>query len=305
MKSTIYVPDIECDSCVKVIDRKLKELQGIEGIEFKPDAIEVAFNEALLKPENIVTMIKNSGFRASTEPFDRKTITERFRDFRENRHKYAIEWQGVKYTFYTLFILIAFELLLYSAFFRGIPNFWQTYGIWLFYLNLSIVTIGAALWHFKAYRAKVTCMVGMMIGMIIGMQAGMMVGAIIGATNGFFVGAMTGMLLGVGVGAIAGNCCGIMGILQGMMAGLMGGTMGPMISLMMFSDNLHIFMPFYMAINILILAGFSYMVIEEVVENRKVERKPVDFQLFAAVSLIASAGLTLLMLYAPKSAFLG
>ncbi|MBS3106753.1 cation transporter [Candidatus Woesearchaeota archaeon] len=305
MNATIYVPDIECHSCVRVIERKLHGLQGIEKLKIASEAVDVEYDEALVKPDNIVQMIRNSGFRASTEPFDRKTMKERLRDFRENRVKYAIEWQGVKYTLIVFLLLAAFDLLLVGAFFRGIPGFWSRYGWWLFYLDLSVVTLGAALWHFTAYRAKITCMVGMMIGMIIGMQAGLMVGSVVGAVNGFFTGAMVGMLLGAVVGGIAGHCCGIMGTLQGMMAGLMGGTMGPMISLMMFSNNLLIFMPFFMALNVLILAGFSYMIIEEVVEHRQVERRPADFQLFASASLIVTAGLTLLMLYAPKSAFLG
>ena len=131
-----------------------------------------------------------------------------------------------------------------------------------------------------------------------------MLGAVFGATNGFFVGSMVGMLIGVAIGAWAGCGCGVMGWMQGMMAGLMGGTMGPMISIMMFNDHLMLFMPFYIAINVLILWGFSYMVYEEIVEGKRVERKPYDLLTLASLTLIIGAALSILMVYGPKSILL-
>ena len=141
-----------------------------------------------------------------------------------------------------------------------------------------------------------------MIGMTVGMQTGMMIGAVLGATNGFFVGALAGMLLGVLVGAIMGNCCGVMGVMEGMMAGLMGGTMGPMISVMMVADNIHLFMPFYMIINIIILVGLWYMHHESAVYKApKLRREPIDFTTYASVSIVACTVLTFIILYAPKN----
>ncbi len=304
MEAKIYVPDIECDSCVKLITKKLKSTQGVDSFDIKKDSLNVNYEEALVTPDNIIKTIQNAGFRAGTEPFERKTLNERVRDFKENKDKYVIELTGIKYVIYAFLLLSGIELLAYYGFLKNIPNFFANYAWWLLYLNISIVALGAAIWHFLSYKAKITCMVGMMIGMTFGMQAGMMLGAVMGATNGFFAGAMIGMIVGVTVGIITGKCCGIMGIMQGMMAGLMGGTMGPMIVLMMFSDHLLWFMPFYMIVNVMILAGFSYMMIEEVAEAEKVEKTPIDFLTFASGCLLFAFAMIIIMMYGPKSLFI-
>jgi hypothetical protein len=210
----------------------------------------------------------------------------------EQTHKHEIN--AVKY-FAASFIVLS---LLETVAYLGFPAL-NRYVVWLMYLNITIAALGTALWHFMAHKAQVNCMLGMMIGMIFGMQAGMMLGAIIGATNGFFIGAMAGMIAAVALGIITGRCCGMMGILQGMMAGVMGGTMGPMITLMMFSDHLALFMPFYMAINLAITAGGSYMIYREL--DGQGERKPARFSVFMALCLIASFAFALLMIYGPKS----
>ncbi|MCM2325297.1 MAG: heavy metal translocating P-type ATPase [Candidatus Woesearchaeota archaeon] len=305
MKTKIYVPDIECDSCVKLISRKLKNVQGISSTKFSDDSVEISYDDGMVKTDHIINTIKDAGYRASTEPFDRKTLGERWKEFRELKHKYDIERTGLSYVVYAFFILAAIEAVAYFGFFSAIPNFFKDYGIWLFYLNLSVVTLGAATWHFLAYKGKVTCMTGMMIGMTFGMQAGMMLGAVIGATNGFFIGSMVGMLVGNAVGIITGKSGGVMGVMQGMMSGLMGGTMGPMISLMMFSDHLLLFMPFYMIINVAILAGFSYMMYEEVVEGKMVEKNPIDFWTFISGCIIFTAVMVTIMILGPKSLLFG
>lgn len=304
MKTKIYVPDIECDSCVKLITKKLKSTQGIESFEFKKDSVDISFEEALVKTENIIKTINNAGFRADTEPFARKSLKERLRDFNENKDKYEIEISGIRYILYAFLILTGIELIAYYGFLKSIPNFFSNYAWWLLYLNISVTTLGAAVWHFLSYKAKITCMVGMMIGMTFGMQAGMMLGAVMGATSGFFVGAMIGMIVGVAIGVITGKCCGVMGVMQGMMAGLMGGTMGPMVVLMMFSDHLLWFMPFYMIINVMILAGFSYMMIEEVAESEQVQKAPIDFMTFVSGCIIFTSVMIAIMVLGPKSILL-
>ncbi|RJQ17300.1 cation transporter [Candidatus Woesearchaeota archaeon] len=303
MKTTIYVPDIECESCSKLISRKLKHKEGINQISIKPDSVDIDYDESKIKPEQLVQTIKDAEFRAGLEPFERKTFKERWRDFKENKKKYHLELKGIEYAAFIFLILTALEAIAYFGFLKT-PTFLTNYGWWFFYLNISITAISFGLWHIFAYKTKITCMVGMMIGMTLGMQTGMMIGAILGATNGFFIGAMTGMILGVTVGIIAGKCCGIMGIMEGMMAGLMGGTMGPMISLMMFSDHLLWFMPAYMIINLLIIAGLSYMMYEEVVEYKEVRKQPLDFLTIASLCIIVAFVLIMIILYGPKAAFL-
>src|SRR3989338_4014905 len=297
MKIEIYVPDIECESCVKLIKKKFTLLQGLESVVYNNDSIIVDYDEALIKPDSIISVIQNLGFRASLEPFERKNLKERIKNFSENKEKYEIEIRALLYTVYGFLVLLGLEAIAYFGFLNTMPNFLANYGWWLLYLNISIAALGSGIWHIFSYRTKVTCMVGMMIGMTIGMQTGMMIGAIIGATNGFFIGAMTGMLLGVFVGVVVGKCCGIMGIMEGAMAGLMGGTMGPMISLMMFADHLLWFMPFYIAVNVFILAGMSYMILEELVEDKKdVQKAPIDFFSYASMIMIAAFVLIIIML---------
>lgn len=299
-KTTIYVPDIECDSCVRLISKSLEKKEGVKSFTADTESVHVELNDST-HPREIIKLIEERGFRASLEPFERKTFKERWHDFMENKSKYEIERIGIGNSLVILLLLVVLELVAYVGFMNAIPDFVSKYGIWIIYLDISVAAIGLAIWHVFAYKARVTCMVGMMIGMTAGMQAGMMIGAVIGATNGFFTGAMTGMLLGVFVGAVTGKCCGIMGLMQGMMAGMMGGTMGAMISVMMIADRIAVFMPFYMLVNILIVLALPYMVFEETVEGRKHEKKPMDLLTMSAISIIAAFVLVLIMLYGPKS----
>ncbi len=302
MNTKVYIPDIECESCVKLLNRKFSDVKGIESVKINNDSADIQFDHYLIGPEHLVKLVKESGFRASLEPFERKTLSERIRDFRENRKKYELEIVGLKYVIYVFLALAAVEAVAYFGFLSSTSNFLSKYGLMLFYLNFTIALMGGATWHFIAYKARVTCMTGMMIGMIFGMQAGMMLGAILGATNGFFIGAVAGMMLGVIVGVLTGKCCGTMGVLQGMMAGMMGGTMGPMISVMMISDNLNLFLPLYMTINAIIVIGLSFIVIEEIAEGKQVTKEPLDFATFASACLIITTILVAIMVFGPKSA---
>jgi hypothetical protein len=302
MSEIIYVPDIECDSCVKLITKKF-DAHGISDYHIKQDHI--SLNNPTTSSSRVIDIIKELGFRASTTPFDRKTLKERLRDVKDNTKKYALEVRGLKYTLGVFATLVFLMTTSYYGFLNTIPNFLGMYGWWVLYLIISITVICGGLWHFFAYQTKFTCMMGMMIGMTFGMQTGMMIGAVVGATNGFFMGSMVGMILGVAVGIWTGKCCGSMGVMEGMMAGLMGGTMGPMITVMMFSDHVLWFMPLYMIINIAIIAGLSYMLFEEVVENNKtIEKSPADFTTIAALSVITTFIIMVIVLYGPKSALL-
>ena len=305
MEKTIYVPDIECESCVKVLARAFNKEEGIKHYTIKDDAVVFNFDESKISDEKIISLIKNHNFRASKEPFERKTFNERMNNFKEHKNKYSMELKVVSYSVSIFLILLFLEVFSYVLFLNRIPNFIENYAWWIFYLNISIATLSMAYWHVSAYRTRITCMVGMMVGMTIGMQTGLMIGAVMGAVNGFFVGATVGMILGVIVGALAGKCCGIMGVMEGMMAGLMGGTMGAMITFMMFPDHIFWFMPLYMLVNIIILWGLSYMLYEEVAENKQVQRAPMDFMSIASISIIVAFVVLTIMINAPKSALFG
>ncbi len=301
MASQVFVPDIECESCVRLITKNLKK-NNIIDFSVSQDAVTI--NDETTKPENVVELIKKMGYRASTEPFERKTLKERIRHFRENKNLYFVERLGIQNTLYVLFSLFAISALAYFFLFKNIEGFLSNYGWWIFYLIISVAGISMAVWHFTAYKAKLTCMTGMMIGMTFGMQTGMMIGAVIGATNGFFWGAMTGVVLGTFTGVVTGKCCGVMGIMEGAMAGVMGGTMGPMITVMMFSDHVLWFMPFYMLINLGIIIGLSYLLYEEVVESKQTVAKPVDTITLISISVIVTALLASLIIYGPTSSLI-
>jgi hypothetical protein len=226
----------------------------------------------------------------------------RLNDFFNDRKKYAQLHKGLYYVFAGFIAIVLIQIVSYFGFMSSIPNFLGRYGWWLFYLDLSVATLSGAVWYMASYKSRIACMLGMMLGMTVGMQTGMMLGAVVGATNGFFIGAMAGMILGVIAGTFAGASSGTMGALQGMMSGVMGGTMGAMITVMMFSDNVLLFMPFYMVINVAILAGNSLMYYEEIVENKEnVTKRDMDLMSFLAANIIIAFVLMLIMVYGPKS----
>lgn len=209
----------------------------------------------------------------------------------------------LKYGLVTFLVIILIELLAYAGFLRSIPNFLPKYALWILYLNISIVSISMSVLYMLFNKSKVPCMTGMMVGMTIGMQIGMMVGAVIGATNGYFTGAMVGMILGSIGGTIAGfTSNSAMSWVQGLMSGIMGGTMGPMISVMMFTDRIQLFMPFYMLLNLILLWGFIKMYHEEVIkDNNELVRTNVDLLTFISASIIITVVLVAIMIYGPKS----
>jgi len=304
VKTTIYCPDIECDSCVKVLKKTFDGMQGINNLNIKKEHLDVEYEEAMIKPESIVQMIKEKGYRAALQPFTRKTFKERSRDFFANKHKYELEHRMIIFTAITFVLLMIIEYFTYFLLFRDDPVFLTKYGVWFLYATISTVFLSAAVWHINAYKANVTHMVGMMIGMTFGMQTGLLIGSIIGATNGMFIGSIVGMLFGVFVGWMNGKCCGVMGVMEGTMAGIMGGTMGAMISVMMLSDNLLLFMPVFIIVNIFVLLGLSYMLYEEVVENNEnVKKIPADFAAFFSYCFVVLFLLGLIIIYGYKSAF--
>lgn len=302
MNAKIYCPDIECESCIKVITRSIKKIQGIEDLSFDRESVTINYNPEQIQQEELTKLINSAGFRASLQPFPRKTFLERLRDFKENKTKYQVEYQMLKYSVAILAFLLLLEGIAYYTFFRTTEGFLQRYGWWFFYLTLAITSLGSAVWHFKSYKAQFTNMTGMMIGMTFGMQSGMMLGTIFGATNGLVTGGTTAMVLAVLLGVYNGKCCGIMGVLEGMMAGIMGGIMGSMIGVMYAVDHILIFMPFFMFFNLIVMFGLSYMLFEEVVEhNPKTKRQPIDFLTFFSFCFIATTILITWMVYGPKT----
>ncbi|MDO8556413.1 MAG: hypothetical protein Q7R96_04550 [Nanoarchaeota archaeon] len=294
----IYIPDIECESCTKVLSKRFAAVPGLKSFVFQEDGVLCECEN----PQIVVHAVQQAGFRAGLNPFARMSFRERFKDFFTKKDKYVLEWKMVHVWITLLFVLSLIEGLAYYFLFKSVPDFLPKYGWWVVYSIIIVASFGAALWHRLSYKMNVTCMVGMMIGMTMGMQTGLLLGALVGATNGFFLGAMVGMVAGVLVGGLAGKCCGIMGVMEGLMAGVMGGTMGAMITVMLLFDNVFWFMPFFTFINIVIVFGLSYMLFEESVEHRQdVVRDPVDMQTVIYVCSAVVLLITAVMVYGPKA----
>ncbi len=301
MKTTLYIQDIECEACTRLIEKTIKHLQGIDGYSFDKEKLTLEFNPALIREEAIISAINRTGYRANNTPVQRKSYKERAKDFYKNKAKYNTEWRMIEISILSFLLMIAIEMILYFLFFSNASEFFQKYWQWMLYLTISIVSTAAGIWHLKAYKAAVPSMTGMMLGMTIGMQSGFMIGAIVGATNGMFVGSLIGTLTGVLLGTYAGNTSGIMGAMQGMMSGLMGGTMGAMLTVMMLADHVTWFMPIFMTINVAIMLSMSYMIYEEIVEDKEVHAAPAEFSTFFAYIFLATIIIGSIMIFGMKS----
>jgi hypothetical protein len=199
-------------------------------------------------------------------------------------------------------LLLAMFAISFFTFFGSSEEFFWSRGIYMVYLILAVAANGGAILHFRAYKGDVSCSDGMMIGMTVGMMASFMVGAAIGATNGIFVGSVVAVAIGLASGVLTGKCCGIMGIMEGMMAGLMGGLMGPMTSVMMYSDNLLLFMPILFGTCLLILFGLTYMNFSGGVRANASEVQAPNFAQFFTISFVLCAAVVAIMAYGPRSA---
>ena len=218
------------------------------------------------------------------------------------KKSYLTEYRIAQTVIITVIFVIIIELLAYFALFKNIPGFLDNYGLYIIYLDAVVVITLITLWHLSLYRDTVTHMTGMMIGMTVGMISAFSIGAIVGATNGMFVGSVVGVLIGMIIGAYGGKCCGVMGTMEGLMAGLMAGTMGPMISVMMLSDNLQLFMPLLIGSSLLIMGGLTYMMyMDEMLQKLPQKYASTDYMSFVTVCFALTLAITLIIVYGPRS----
>jgi copper chaperone CopZ len=295
----IYCPDIECDSCVRLISKKLKHIEGVERFDVNKDHVDVVYNDKV-KLSNIIGMIRDLGFRADTQPFIGKAIKEHWRDFISNRKKYALEYKMLNNSWISLLLLLVMNVVLIFILNQPIAK----YGWWLFYINVSIVSLGAALWQLESYKIRLTPMLGMMIGMAFGMQSGMMIGTILGATNGMVVASMITLVLASALGWWSTRNGSVMGLLQGIMSAIMGAVMGAMTGVMLFVDRILVFMPLFMILNVIVMWLVSLMVFEEFAEdNKDIEVNEIGFWQFFGYLALFSLLAFIIMVYGPKTGF--
>ena len=202
----------------------------------------------------------------------------------------------------TLFLLGGLQAAVEWIGFREDPVLLDHYLWWIFYLDLTIVSLVVTIGYLRSYRyAQTNHMISMMIGMTVGMQVGMMTGGVIGATDGYFLGALVGVGLGTLLGVHTAWCCGPMAITQALMSGVMGGTMGSMIVAMMPSDRLMIFMPIFTLLNIAILIWFSFLFFRDCVIGERCHLdEATPFWRTFLTSALAVTGLGGLMVLNPE-----
>src|SRR3989338_3680313 len=98
MKTKVYVPDMECQSCVKVLEKRFSKLPGIIETTFSPDAVDISYDEKKVTLHQIQQTIKDAGYRASEHPLEKKTFRERARAFKEKKAQYELEHKLIPYT---------------------------------------------------------------------------------------------------------------------------------------------------------------------------------------------------------------
>ena len=81
---------------------------------------------------------------------------------------------------------------------------------------------------------------------------------------------------------------------------------GNKVNVMMFTDHVLYFMPFYMIINVAILVGFAYMYHDEIIkDNKEVVKKHISIWTVILLSVVVDVIFTALMVYGPKSILFG
>lgn len=215
---------------------------------------------------------------------------------------YELEKNIITNAIITLLLLLVVQIAMTFLFYKNIPEYADRYFLPLLYVPVAIVATMAALWHQRAYNARVTCMTGMMIGMTIGMTTGFTLGAIVGLINGMFVGSLVGIIAAIIAGVYAGRCCGIMGMMEGMMAALMGGLMGAMTTNMVFGMQAQILLPFLLVFCVIILAGLIVVVIKEY-EGETIDAKPWPFSVVLILSLGIMVVISAIILFSPKGLY--
>ena len=131
---------------------------------------------------------------------------------------------------------------------------------------IAIALAGLYAWKVKNQLCCKECeMHGMMLGMTFGMMAGLVTSTVIVVPTGdFFTATISGTLAGAAAGVFMGRTFGgSLGRMEGVMAGPMGGMMGAMLGQMIRPFNLQLFMPFFFAVVVFVMAEMCYVVYKQ------------------------------------------
>lgn len=297
----IYLNGMSCSSCEKLIMR-VAEMHRIEILQVNISQGFIKFFCDDSKLDSFKQALAEKGFTERTSDQAQVCITERgsysrFFSFIKNvlsgGEGFEYESKLLNTALLTTIVLFLISgILLYFRFIQG------AYLPLIMLTVFGVVALAYGYSHAKSYKSSIPCMNGMMSGMTLGMIGGFLGGLLIAATNGMFIGSVAGIIIGVALGFGTGRLCGVMGALEGMMGGFMSGIMGAMTSVMLFNDNLLIFLYICFGIGILILAGLSYMFYRE--NSSTNQQRTVHADIFFMTAFYIYAFLIAVMLYAPK-----
>ncbi len=298
---TFELRGLSCGSCESLIKR-IAEQEGAEipSINAMSGKITVRCEEEKL--ETLKQKFAEKGFHEKT-PDERRGDPKRVVDYTKSilagKSNTKVETTLTAYAIGSISMIVLIGILIFIF----APNFISlalSILPLLILLILGVVLMLFSYYHILCYRSNLSCANGMMVGMTVGMMSGFLAGALVGATNGMFIGSVVGMFFGIVQGFALGRFCGIMGAMEGIMAGIMAGTMGAMLSVMMISDHLILFLYILFILCTIMVGALSYMMHREVGPT-PIKELQVGFFEFAITSVFFTILVLLIMLYGPKS----
>lgn len=299
MESTINVGGLECDSCAKVISRLASKTEGctLKSVDYSLGKIVVDCQDES-KLGELKAKLTEAGYAVDGKKTSRSSVgrpMEFFKSVLSGSQEFLAEKTIVESAFASLLVM----LVLTAGIQFAIPAT-KPYFSLLILTSFGTAAFYAALAHHRAFTEPTSCMTGMMVGMTVGMIGGFMFGSLAGAANGMFVGSLAGMAVGMAFGALAGSTVGVMGILEGLMAGLMAGTMGAMLSVMLFSDNVILFLTILFVVCIVILLGLAYLLFRE--NGTAANQNPQSFLQSVMLNTVFFVLFSALLVWGPRSA---
>jgi len=287
----IEIDGMTCESCEKLITKSVTAAGGkVQHISASKGFAVIEYSEG--EREKMEKAIESAGYSLGGSvvqvPLEHQ-LSSFMKDFIAGKPATA----QVRRCFAAS--VASFAVLAVTIFLLFLAN---QYFIYFIYAAISAVAVAGGVALADAYKQHLSCMEGMMVGMTIGMSSGFLFGAIIGATNGMFIGSVFGMAVSIVLGLYSGKACGIMGAMEGIMAGIMGSTMGAMLTVMMQYDHLAEFMPIFVLANLLVLAGFKYMLYYY--PGRRGAAKPVSTIGLFGLAFLLTALTIAVAIYAPR-----
>ncbi|MDO8339816.1 MAG: hypothetical protein Q7T16_04120 [Candidatus Burarchaeum sp.] len=292
---------VSCGACEKIIERVAEKNDvSIVRIDANAGVITVKCEEGRLGALKKGLAEKGFGEKGTgTARGDPAKVLGYISAVLAGEKHVGVESKLLNYALASAVIIVLLTLAGQFLLFGGVANSMAYAPLFLLVIGTSVLAV-FSYQHMLCFCRNLSCSNGMMAGMTLGMMAGFMAGALVGATNGMFMGSLVGMAVGIALGANVGRFCGVMGAMEGIMAGLMAGTMGAMLSVMMVSNNLLLFLYILFGICAFLLGGLSYMMYREA-GSAEVSELRISLLRFAGMSSGLAFALIFIMLYGPKS----